>query len=371
MKKRHIWKVLLGAFAVVAVVLVGIYFLLQNQTYNTVDTLEFYENVSTDNAGYVSCLGGILKYSRDGVSLLTREGEEVWNQSCQMSNPSVQIRENMIAVSDRGGTSILVFEKNGLKGEIKTTRPIEKAAVSGQGIVAAVLKDETTPLIMCYDAEGSPLVEQKTSLSNTGYPIDVAISEDGNMLLVSYLFTKGNSIVSKVVYYDFGGEDIDKKEYQVQEKEYEGIVIPATAFLDENTSLLIADDSIILYEGKEKPEEAVRVEVNEICNAAYNEKIIALVVKDSESSEYKLMVYNTKGKLVSETNVDKEYSGIKVCGKQIILYEGALCGIYTEKGVCKYEGKMDLDILEIFPLTGLNKYMMINANGFYEIRLAK
>lgn len=371
MKKRYLWKVLLGVIVIVIVALVGIYFLLQNQTYNTVNTLEFYENVSTDNADYASCLGGILKYSRDGVSLLTEKGGEVWNQPCQMNNPTLEIRDKVIAVSDKGGTSILVFEEKGLKGEIHTTRPIEKVAVSKQGIVAAVLKDETTPLIMCYDAEGNLLVEQKTSLSNTGYPMDVAISEDGNVLLVSYLLAKGNSIVSKVVYYDFGGEDIDKKEYQIQEKEYEGSVIPATAFLDADTSLLVADDSLIFYEGKDKPEESVKVEVDEICNVAYNEKIIAVVVKDSETSEYKLQVYNVQGKQISEVNIDKEYTDIKVCGKEIILYDGSLCGIYTQRGTCKYVGKMEMDILEIFPLVGLNKYMMINANGFYEIRLAE
>lgn len=371
MRKRYLWKALLVTFVIVAAVLVGMYFLLQNQTYNTVSTLEFYENVSTDNADYASCLGGVLKYSKDGVSLLSEEGEEIWNQSCQMSNPTLEIREDVIAVCDRGGTSILVFEEDGLKGEIQTTRPIEKIAVSKQGIIAAILKDEATPLVMCYDAEGSLLVEQKTSLSNTGYPMDVAISEDGSMLLVSYLLTRGNGIVSKVVYYDFGGDDIDKKQYQVQEKEYEGTVIPATAFLDADTSLLIADNSIILYKGKEKPEESVKIDVNEMCNVAYSENIIAVVVKDRETSNYKLIVYNTSGKQISETGIDKEFSHIKVCGKQIILYEGSVCSIFTQRGICKYEGKMDLDILEIFPLTGLNKYMMINANGFYEIRLAK
>ena len=32
---------------------------------------------------------------------------------------------------------------------------------------------------------------------------------------------------------------------------------------------------------------------------------------------------------------------------------------------------MEENILEIFPIVGLNKYMMINASGFHEIHLAK
>lgn len=371
MKKSYLWRMLLVAFAMIAALLAGIYFLLQNQNYNTVEILNLYENTSTDNANYASCLEGVLKYSKDGVSLLSKKGEEQWNQPCQISNPELAVRETTVAVYDRGGTSILVFEKKGLKGEIKTTRPIEKIDVSKQGIVAAILKDDSTPLVVCYDAEGALLVEQKASLSNTGYPMDVALSEDGKMLLVSYLQTRGNGMVTKLVYYDFGGEDIDKKQHQVQEKEYEGILIPTTAFLDASTSILVADNSILVYKGKEVPEENVKIEVDEICNVAYSEKIIAVVVKDAETSSYKLFVYNMEGKQISETSIDKKYSNMKVCGREIILYEGNLCGIYTKKGICKYEGKLDLDILEIFPITGLNKYMMINANGFYEIRLAK
>jgi len=42
-----------------------------------------------------------------------------------------------------------------------------------------------------------------------------------------------------------------------------------------------------------------------------------------------------------------------------------------KNGVKKYEGSIDQKIMEIFKLGGLNKYMVINASGFFEVRLAK
>ena len=83
-----------------------------------------------------------------------------------------------------------MFQKDGLKGEIKTTGPIQKLVVSEQGIVGVVLKGESTQQIICYDAKGNILVEQNTSLANTGYPLDIAISNNGEALLVSYLSAK-------------------------------------------------------------------------------------------------------------------------------------------------------------------------------------
>ena len=68
----------------------------------------------------------------------------------------------------------------------------EKLAVSSQGIVSAILKDEEKPLVMCYDAVGNVLVQNEVSLTTMGYPMDVATSWDGKTQIVSYLYTEEN-----------------------------------------------------------------------------------------------------------------------------------------------------------------------------------
>ena len=99
-----------------------------------------YENEEADNSNYREYAGGVLKYSRDGIVYLDKKGQEIWNQPCQMKNPIVEVCKGTAAVGDQSGTSILVFQKDGLKGEIKTTSPIQKLVVSEQGIVGVVLK---------------------------------------------------------------------------------------------------------------------------------------------------------------------------------------------------------------------------------------
>ena len=214
MKKSKILKITFVVLFFLALVLVGIYFLLQRQTYNAIETINYYENVSLDNPGYEKYLNGVLKYTRDGIAFLDKSGEEVWNHPCQMNNPIVEVRGEVAVICDRSGTSIFVFEEDGLKGEIKTTRPIERISVSKQGVVAAILKDDSTPKVVCYDATGNVLVEQNASLDNTGYPVDVALTEDGNVLLVSYLMADGTGVRTKIVYYDF-----DEEIYEVSDAE--------------------------------------------------------------------------------------------------------------------------------------------------------
>ena len=100
-----------------------------------------------------------MRYNRDGVVFLNKKNEEKWIQSTQLKNPIIEVKEKAFAVGDIGGNSILVFSEEGLKGEIETSLPIENMAISDQGIVTVLLKNETAPKIISYDAMGNVLVE--------------------------------------------------------------------------------------------------------------------------------------------------------------------------------------------------------------------
>ena len=366
-KKKIIFIMALIAIVVIA----GAGVLITFQTYNYVEVTTIYESNSTDNSNYVQCLDGVLRYSRDGIVLLTEKGEEIWNQPCQMNNPAVEMCGDSVAIGDKGGTSILVFQKNGLKGEIQTTKTIEKFAVSSQGIVTAILKDEEMPLVMCYDAAGNKLVEHKVLPKNMGYPIDVSISKDGNTLLVSYIYTETGEVTTKVVYYYFGSDN-KTGEHEVFQKDFADTVIPVATFLKEDISVLVSDHALIFQKGLREVEETAQVTLNtEIQSVAYNEELIAVLMRKDDAVGYKLNTYNVKGKLVSSVDVDKEYGNLKITDKQIVLFDGQACSIYTKNGIKKYEGSIEQDIMDIFVTTGLNKYMVINARGFYEVQLSK
>ena len=371
MKKKK--RIIILVIAIVLVLLaVGSYFYIKYQTYDYLEITNTYENNSTDNSNYKYCLDGVLKYSRDGVALLSETGEEIWNQPCQMSNPIVEVCDDSVAVGDKGGTSILVFQENGLKGEIQTMRPIEKITVSSQGIVSAILKDDTAPLVMCYDAVGNTVVKHVVSLATMGYPVDVAISQDGKTLIVSYIYTGENEVTSKIAYYYFGDYGDEKKDYQVLEEEFEDTIVPVTSFVDDSISVLVADNAIYFYEGTKKPVNTAKVKLQEeIQSVAYGDDMIVVLVKNNDSSNYTMKVYDFEGDNTITANIEKEYSKIRVVDGKIILYDGQMCCIYSADGICKFEGNVEENILEIFPIGGFNKYMMINASGFNEVQLAK
>lgn len=70
-------------------------------------------------------------------------------------------------------------------------------------------------------------------------------------------------------------------------------------------------------------------------------------------------------------NFTGDYSHVKLCGSQVIMYDGKNCSIFTRGGIHKFDGEMNSNILEIFPVPGVNKYIVMNENGLEVVRLVK
>ncbi len=70
-------------------------------------------------------------------------------------------------------------------------------------------------------------------------------------------------------------------------------------------------------------------------------------------------------------SVADTYDKVKISGGQVILYDGKKCSIYKTNGIHRFEGSMDRDILEILPVAGVNRYVVMTADGLDLVRLVK
>lgn len=371
-QKRKRWKktgIIAGSILAVSI---GIYLLINLQTYTSVRTVDTYPVSGAASNEYKQFADGVLKYSRDGISYLDQKGSEVWNQPYQIQNPVVDVNETSGAVADKGGNAILVFNEEGLRGEIETNLPIERISVSEQGIVSVILIDESSSQILCYDAAGNILVEHKTSVNGTGYPMDAALSPDGEILQVLYLYTQDGTITSRVAYYNFGQEGESETDHQVTEQEYKDVVMADGFFMNQSVSAAVGDNMLTIFRGKSVPEEAVKVEIDkEIKSVFHSQKYIGMILKNEGKEGYELRLYNDRGQMAMSEDFSGDYSNVKICGSQVIMYDGKNCSIFTRGGIQKFEGEMNSNILEIFPVAGVNKYIVMNENGMEVVRLVK
>ena len=370
--RREKARKILATAVLIILAVCGTYLLLKNQSYGKARLAAGYENNTSDSNAYVHFAGGIIRYSRDGVVFLDKKNEEQWIQPVQLQNPIIEVRDDAFAVADCGGNSIYVFTEDGLKGEIETTLPIEKITVSNQGIVSAILKNENTPRIISYDATGNILVEQQITMNSLGYPTALELSEDGNVLAVSYLYTDNGSLQSRVVYYNFGEEGKEHADNKVTTDEYDNTVMADIFFMGKDRSVVVGDNSFVIYRrsrGAGKNKEIGRYQ--EIRSVFHSDRYIGFLLLNKEKSGYELRLYNRSGEQILNREIGSEYRNVKIDGDEIILYDGSRCCIVTVTGILKYEGDIDIDILEMFRAPGLNRYYVMSVNELRVIYLTK
>lgn len=364
-------KILVTA-VLAALAVCGTYLLLKNETYGQARKASGYTNEISDSNSYIRFGNGIVRYSRDGVVFLNRKNEEQWIQSAQIQNPIIEVNDDTFAVADSGGNSILVFTEDGLKGEIETTLPIEKISVSNQGIVSAILRNENSPKIISYDATGNILVEQQASLSSTGYPVALEMSDDGNELAVSYVYTVGTQIRSRVVYYNFGEAGQAKADNIVASDVYQGTVMADIFYMGSSRSVVVGDNSFAVYSCGEVPEKQQEVTLDqEIKSVFHSDRYIGLILLNQEKSGYEVRLYDRSGNLMLSRAITGDYSNVRIDGDEIIMFDGSRCCIVTATGVVKFQGDLGIDALEMFRAPGLNRYYVMTVNELRVIYLTK
>ena len=352
---------------VAAMIVTGTYLVIENQTYTSVATADSHKKDTEDSNQYIAFSDGVIRYSRDGVVFLNKKNKEKWIQPCQIQNPIVDVNEDVFAIADVGGNTIMIFQKSGLKGEIETTLPIEKISVSNQGIVSAILKNESTPQIISYDAVGNILVEHQVNLNSTGYPISLDMSADGENLMVSYLSTKNGTLKSMVAFYNFGKEGQEKTDNLMYAEDFDQTVVPDVFYMDASTSVAVGDKSFVIYEGTKSVKKKTEVKLNqEIRSEFHSERYIGFILTNKDKSGYEVQLYDKTGKQIINREITGEYSHVKIAGDEIIMFDRTKGCIISDTGIQRFKGDWGIEAQEVIPVAGIHRYLIAGED---ELRL--
>lgn len=362
---------ILVVVAMTIAVSIGIVAYTQWTMFTNISVVETYEDVNVVNSSCEDFLSGFLKYGKDGASYIDYQGETIWNEPYEISNPIAATSSLSAVIADLGGNQIVVVDEDGIKGEFETYLPIEKITVSEQGIVAVLMYDGQSPQIICYDAAGNTLVELKSTLVGNGYPTSLSLSSDAETLLVSYLQISETGIVGNYIYYSFSNAD-QVTEDVIASGSKESTIIPEVKFLKSNISVIISEQSLEIFKSDDTVELVAEIEFeNDVESVFYGDAQVGLVFKNSVGDTKELRVYNTNGDVIVSTEITGEYEDIDIINNQIILYEKENCIIYTLSGKEKYNGEMSMELSGVFPVFGINKYVIIGDEGMKEVRLTR
>ena len=372
---RRRLKVLRPVLVILVIVLAALLVrqLLGLRTSSSYSVLSSSEREGSSQASYLTFNGAILHYSSDGAALASSDGTQIWNETYEMDTPVADASDTAVVVYDQKGTNMCVFNSKGLLGRVTTELPILKARVSSQGMIAAILEDGDTTWINFYSPAGETIATGKTRIDSPGYPVDLDVSSNGELLVVSYVYIDGDTPTSYVAFYNFGTSGQNQMDNMVSGYTYANVLVPQVRFLKNNTAVAIRDDGITLYTGAQIPAESFAVdEENEIISCFNGDDVIGLVTANKEENStdpYRMKLYDLKGKLIADKSFQADYTTIRVDNGRILMYNDKQLAVFDMSGRESFHGVIEEGTIQDVCTISKNRFLVVMNETIATIKI--
>lgn len=356
------------AAAVIAYVIV-----MKNTVYGSYTVREEVDRTDTAATQYETYHNGFLKYSSDGASYVTAANDIIWNQSYELGSPMAAVCGNYCAIADSGGDTVYIFDEDGLTVNFSVSYPIVALEISKNGEVAILMDGGTASYISMYDREGDILAEGAIYAENSGFPIDIALSEDGENLAAAIIDVSSGSAETIINFYNFGSAGEKTEDYLVAAYTYEDTIIAEISYAGSNTMLAFADSGVYVFTGSSSPILNCSLEVeDEILSIFYDDKYFGLVftAEDTEETGRTIKVYDftCTAKVVIQTEL--LYENIKFLDNhEVCLYSDTECSIFTLTGLEKFSYTFEETLVGVYRERGLRNYIIMKENTTERVRL--
>lgn len=374
-RHRHvkIYTVLI-TLAFLAVLALVLYLNWKSKVYIDYNIVQQTEWTKSSDSRCMNLAGTLFTYSNDGMSCTNTKGKVIWNQTYEMQDPMIRTCKKTVAVGDYNGRNIYVSNTQGILGTIETTMPIRDFCVSENGIVAVVLDDSTVTAIYLYSSTGEPgkpLASFKTTMSQSGYPIAIDISDDGTQVAVSYIKADNGTVSSSIGFYNFSAVGQNYTDNLVSGYGYTDAVVPMIHFMEDDTVFAVADNRIMFFKGRQKPENILDTLISEeIQSVFFDEKHVGLVFfNPTGETTYRLEVYDTNAKKTNEITFSTEYTDILFDTASIIIHNDNEILLYDWDNRLKFEGTFMDRMLCLLPMGNISRYTIVTENAIQLIEL--
>ena len=368
MKKK--WISVIAAAGLLAALVLLFVFWNRNRVYHTAAPVE--TKVQNVGAGVDSVRfeEGILRYSREGISFLNSNDKETWNKSTSLADPMLLIRGSCGALGDKLGRHALIFDEEGVTGEIETIPPITNMALSSKGVLALALDEDETTRIVFYDKKGKKLdIEVSLEMSISGYPLDMELSADGNGLVIAAVSSASGKLRSQLVFYNFS---VGKGEANrlIGFYDYEDCLFPQVSYISEKEVVAVGTDRIVYFDlsNETKPTVTAEIPVNgNIRNAAAEYGKLAVIVAE-EAGGMDLTVYDSTGKALFTNPVTEICRRLSISDCYAAVRTDAGLQLFDFGGRVRFNGALSGTGTAVFP-EGHRTLWQLDGSTIYRYRL--
>ena len=214
----------------------------------------------------------------------------------------------------------------------------------------------------------------KSILAGDGYPTDVALSPDGQRLMVGYAYLNGGEMRSRVVFYDFSeiGKNIPNRLVGGFDEPFGTSLIADVHYLDGTWSFSAGTDGLCFFSSRNltSPELVKEVrETDEIRFLFYTDRYVGVVLNNTESEDhYRLEIYKQNGDLVLKKTFDESYQTASMDGDYVFLMSSGQGAVYNLSGVQKFSGPLDFQTSAMRAGTVPGEFLMAGPMNIKGVR---
>lgn len=374
-RRREILRLLLhaaGITAALGAMMALVLFLASQRVYSGASTSVVKEMSVQEDTSYATLGSNIVYYTRDGASCLSPKGKLIWSISYEMQEPLVSQAGDVLAIGDYNGSVIYLQNAAGTLGSVNTNMPIQALAVSESGEVAAVLSDTDVVWVYLFDSSGNTIAYFKTTMSQSGYPVSVAVSPSGELVCVSHLLATENGLSSSIAFYNFGDVGQNVAENNVSGFNYDNEIFPITMFLSDSVCAAVSDSRIAFFNGRQIPQSGNNAMLTQELRGVYtgDDYIGLLFMNEGVDVQSTLQIYDASGTAVGSVTLPEDYTNIQIAGKAVYASNDSSLAIYSVEGKKRYEGDFDQKVWSVIPRRDtISKLYLAGENGIEQMIL--
>ncbi len=349
--------------------LVGIVYRFMYREFEGYHVLATRKQEDTLSAGYCKVGENILRYGVDGATLTKISGEVIWDADYTMKAPEAEVLGTGILIYDKNGTSVVVCGEKGKKNAFDTSYPVIRAKSTANGSVAALMENGENTYIEYYKPDGRTIATIKASMDNPGYPLDFAISPNGQTIAVAYLSYESDGQKSLVAFYNFGSAGSNERDNCIGSYEYQGVIIPQIDYLNDTTCVAFGDNCWKLFAGTSRMKELKSGEIKaEVRCVLSDDSYFGIVTGNSQGAGYHINLYRSTGEVKCDEDLDFDFQNAEIVGDEISFYNGASFHMMTTSGKKRFDGSYMGSVQDIFSM-GDQKYIVVGENSLEELEL--
>ncbi len=341
------------------------------RAYDSYEIEDSFRIEGTSGLNFLPFADGILAYSRDGAVHYEKTGATVWNEAYNMLSPVAVTNGSRLIVYDRQGSTLVAMSEEKELWNVSTNHTIVDAAVSADGTVAVLSQDGETGYISLYNDQGKQAGSGQVHLDQTGYPMSLAISDDGKRLIVSFEYPADGRLATRVNIYDFSEDGDRQKDNIMASFRYKDTVCPEVAYFSDGRACAFTGSGVRIYSAGRQIKEAAYVKAGyNIAAVAAGKTGFALIRRD-KSDKGVITVYSDNGKEKFRRNLLSSYERVFFLDDgRVMIKSGRQVDIFTRTGRKWFTYRFPDQVEAFIPGETLREFFLVQRDSTQIIKLS-